>query len=119
MEQKIQKTARNELELLNKASEVKKKREQFTKIYKKITKGIPKEERQLPQDIEDKIELIKSKVRKAVRLENEYLKRSKKLRNQRYRWTKVIEHQAGEGVAPDLPPLPPSPQGLFKKGFFS
>lgn len=96
LEGKIQKAARVELAYLNEAKQVKDKRDEWKKLCHSLQEklrhrlkaGIPFAQE---EDMKQQIERVETKIKKAVRMENTYMKKSKEIRDRRYRWTQLYE----------------------------
>lgn len=112
LEEKIQQAARTELRYLNEAKLVKQKLDSFLNARTKL-QNVPathdSPERQL--EITQKIEKVDMKIEKAKRMEVQYLKKSKQLRDKRYRWTQLyirgFQDLRASGELKDIRELPP------------
>jgi hypothetical protein len=112
MEARIQKVARLELHYLNKAKDFRAKRDALTIMLKS---------RKTCDDMHHT-----NVVKKAILIERDYIKKSKKIHNKRYRWTQIYEYTARKWIKQSngstaslafgmkrLPPLlPPSAVGF-------
>jgi predicted nucleic acid-binding Zn-ribbon protein len=102
LEVKIQKAARVELAYLNEAKQVSDKRDEFQKACDRLQEKLSRREESPTssaievEELKHHIEHIESKVKKAERMESTYLKKSKGLRAQRYRWTQLYDVSSRE-----------------------
>lgn len=121
LEVKIHKAARMELRYLNKAKEIREQRKQWTVLYQRVQKAdevtqmsnaeaileatadVVKEPvlELSPSIIQERIATLRAKIKQALSIEKNYLKKSKQICNKRYRWSKVYEHTVREEAAAD------------------
>jgi len=131
MESKIKKYAKTELEYLNKAKELRRKRKEWSKLAQVLRNPTDLSEvsertankimRMSEADILKKITYLDAKVEKATSQETALLRESKKINGKRYRLTKVYECTVQDNGGAkalqreiNLPPLlPPSSRTLI------